>query len=292
MLRAMNHVGSQTPIGSSRRGRLLVAGRHIPRALIVARPEGSASPVAALTSDSWSYGVEKWFNPGIPMPSAVHTIRALMAWYTVIDRANPPSTVTQLSIERTALSSFTAQYGSPDCLSPELQVNLSHATYEQALGFVNVSRAGMVGENGTTVRAFALLNASGTASAVAVSSSVIWVFSPQGAKHVTEEFSASRQADASLAFDPALGLVPRALGVRDTRNGTSTYAGAGNWSVAGSYQKTNARGPTATLSGVPAVDVAAGPLAPAAATEAASCPNTTQNLCPAQGPTRVAPDTT
>ena len=221
-------------------------------ALVVAAPEGSATPAAALTSDSWSYGVEKWFNLSIPMPNAVHTIHAYTAWYTVIDRTNLPSAVTQLSLERTVLSNFTAQYCAPDCMSPELQVNLSHATYEHALGFVNLSSAGVVYENGTAVPAFAVLNASATANAVAVSSSEIWIGTPQGVKHVTEEFSAAGQANVRLAFDPALGLAPQSLGFGDTWNATSTYVGAGNWSVAWSYEKTNASGQTTTLSGLPA----------------------------------------
>ena len=220
--------------------------------LVVALPEGSAAPMSAVAPDSWSYGVEKWFNFTSPMANGVHTIHAYMAWYTVFNLTNLSSPVFQLSVERTVLSNFTAQYCAPDCVSPDLQVNLSHATYEHAVGYVNVTRAGVVYENGTAVPAFAVLNASATANAVAVSSSEIWVVTPQGVRHVTEEFHAAGQAQARLSFDPALGLLPLTLSVGDTWNATSAYEGQGNWSVVWSYEKTNASGAITTLSGVPA----------------------------------------
>ncbi len=214
-------------------------------------PVAAGASVPVVLADSWAFGAEKWFNLSVSTPQGIHVIQAFMGWYSIFERTNVSSTVTQLSVENTVVSNFSAQYCSPDCSSPQVNVILQHATYEHVLGYLNLTRAGTVYEGGTAVPAIALLDSSASANGWARSSADITVVTPQGTKHATESFSAQGQAAASLAFSPALGLIPLTLNLGDTWNATSAYTGSGAWSVGWTYEKTNASGATVVISGTP-----------------------------------------
>ncbi len=219
--------------------------------LAVAAPTFSPHTLSVAAPDSWAYGAERWFNLTTSTPAGVHTISAYMAFYAVFERTNVSSTVTQLSVDRTAYSNFTSSYCSPDCTSPRISVVVEHESYLHALGFVNLTRDGTVYEDGVAVPAIAVLDAAAQATGTLRSTANVTVVTPQGTNHAEEAFSASGQAALALGLSPALGLVPTALNVGDTWNATSQYTGSGSWSVGWTYTKLSANGSTISLSGTP-----------------------------------------
>lgn len=224
----------------------------VPTAAAALNGSPARSPaLAVVSSDSWAFGTERWFNLTQATPMGTHTVQAWMSWYTINNRTNVSADVTAWTIERTVASSFSSTYCSPDCTTPTLKVDLNHTAYEHATGFVNMTRAAVVYENGTGVAAFGLLNASASADARLTSHATVWVTTAQGVRNVSESFAAYGSANASLAFTPALGLIPISLSAGVSWNATSAYVGGGDWSAVWNYTKTNASGSTITASGSP-----------------------------------------
>lgn len=230
---------------------LMGAVSSLAPAVLAAPPTPAATPALIVANDSWAYGTDRWFNMTQTTPMGVHTIHAQMSWYTVFSRTNLSASLSQLSVERTVASNFTVSYCSPDCTNPTLRVDMTHSAYEHAVGFLNMTRTGLVYEGGLSVPATAIVGSSARADGRLSTAAHIYVETPQGAKNVTETFDATGQAVANLDFTPPLGLLPNTLNVGDTWNATSAYSGGGNWAVAWTYTKTNASGATTTTTGSP-----------------------------------------
>lgn len=228
---------------------LLLTGTVLGSVLVVVPARGSASQTAPAT-DAWAWGTDAWFNRTVSTPLGVHSVSAHLAWYTVFDRTNVSPVVTLLSVERWVLTDVASRYCSPDCTAPTVGVALHHATYQHALGRLNLTTDAVVYQNGSAVAAFGLLNSSAVADGWTHSSAEVSVVSNAGIRLVSEAFEASGVARALLAFTPSRGLLP--LHLADAAwNATSGYAGSVLWQVDWNYTKIGPSGQSFNLSGSP-----------------------------------------
>ncbi len=233
----------------------LLVGSAVLGAVAIPLDLGNAQLVPPASSDSWAFGVDRWFNLTVDTPHGVHSISAHFEWYAVFGRTNVSSHVTNLEIEDWALSDFTARYCSPNCSGPTVDVLLHHATYQRTLGELNLTNSGVVYEAGIAVPAIAILNTSASLSGWTKSSSLVSLVTPGIAQRVSEVFSAAVEARADLALAPALGLAPLNLSVGTAWNASSVYTGSADWAVNWSYSKTNASGEIVNVSGNPSASL-------------------------------------
>jgi hypothetical protein len=211
----------------------------------------SATPVAAAgpanAASQWAYGTEKWVNVTITLPNATYSAQSFFGWHVVFTATNTSNTSIELEVQRAMLATYHASLCSPNCSSPSLQGNLSVRGWEKNTAFANLTTSAQVFENGSAAAALGLLNASSqTSGNLTEALSVTTAFG--GASHTASaNFDLAGHASSSIAFAPALGLVPWNLTSGLSWNATSAFTAQGAWSLAYAWTRTTFAG--AHLSG-------------------------------------------
>jgi hypothetical protein len=220
----------------------------------------SAAPVATSGAavETWAYGAEKWVNVTYDLGNASYSAQAFFGWQVVYTATNTSATTVELEAQRTMAGSYVAQLCAPSCANPSTgQGNLSITGWEKDVGFANLTTTAQVTVNGSSQPAVGLANASTqvsgnlteklgfmyTAGNVTIAaSSALFV---QGAAH------------ASVAFAPALGLVPDAPTAGETWNSSAAFSASGGWSVQANYYHTSIFGITSSAAFSPSGSVQA-----------------------------------
>lgn len=217
--------------------------------------QASPAPFSGGTTQQWAYGAEKWANASVTMPNGSYNLHAFFGWQVVLSATNTTSTTVAVEAQRTVAASLFASYCAPNCASPTITGNLSFRAYEQDTGFANFTTAATVYENGTAMPALGILNASAE-SRGAVNESFAVTFPHNGSTYsATASVSATGGAHASVAFTPALGLVPWNVAPNVTWNSSAAYAASGQWAFHWAASRTTLLGSTATAGGSPSGSV-------------------------------------
>jgi hypothetical protein len=203
-------------------------------------PGAGAAPVASSPNAalSWAYGGVRT----IP----VHPERTADGWQyegsvslgysVIINQSNDtagPSTV-GLAVTLAEGIWISLEFCRPNCAAPVVYANLSMHSWAREHAWANFTLAGTVYENGTAVPALALMNANSTVKAN-LTESTFSLLPPTGTGQVVDRskyLSAQVLSENSVAFSPALGLVPLNLNSLNpssaTWNASSTFAANGS----------------------------------------------------------------
>ncbi len=166
--------------------------------------------------------------------SLTYTIHAFLSWNVILTQTNTSTTSFSLQGQRVmAASYFLSASGSN---GPESgQLNVTAQGWETDNGFANFTTTGTVLLNGTTpVAALAVENANGNTAGNFTAISTAQLSGPQSGSF-SGYASAAAEAQASLAFQPPLGLFPLNVTSGAWWTSTSNYTAQGTYSVACHY---------------------------------------------------------
>ncbi|MFZ1024256.1 MAG: hypothetical protein WAN87_08980, partial [Thermoplasmata archaeon] len=199
-------------------------------------PQVAANPAA---TQQWAYGGEAWQNGTVILSNSEYTYTAFFGW-TVILSATPTSTnILALEAQRTMATTLTVNYCTPQCSSPTLQATFDLKAQETDFGFANVTNQSTVYESGVAVPAVGLINDS--ASSQSQLSENLQVTT--GGHTATRALTATGNSNSSIAFSPALGLIPLNLSAANSWNSSAQFTAQGAWLINYDWSAT-------TLSGV------------------------------------------
>jgi hypothetical protein len=206
----------------------------------------SATPVAVAGAPSpatqWAYGAEKWVNVTITLPNASYSAQAFFGWHVVFSATNTSNSTVELEVQRAMLATYHATLCAPNCTHPTVQGNLSVKGWEKNAAFVNLSTNAVVYENGTAAPALGILNASAQTGGNLTESMALTTTTIAGTHTASASLAVSGHAEASIAFAPALGLVPWNLSKGLTWNATSSFTAQGACSIGYSWARTTFSG--------------------------------------------------
>jgi hypothetical protein len=191
----------------------------------------------------WAYGGQRWVNVSVTLPNASYQSHAFFGWQVVFTATNTSNTTVELEAQRTMAASFDAQYCSPNCANASTYGNLSVKGWERDAGFANLTTAATVTEaHNTSVAALGLVNAS-SQSAGALNESMRFRLALGAASHaVSASLHVAGRAHASVAFAPALGLVPWNVSTGDRWSSTSQFTAQGSWLLSWQAQRVGVSG--------------------------------------------------
>ena len=180
---------------------------------------GTASPSAS--TGEWAYGYLHNYSVGPRYTLSGWTYEGnLVIGYSVILSENQSSTnasVFELTVHRTMGVQFSVKFCSPSCSSPTEYAYLFYHAWETTDSFANLTTAGTVLQNGSSVQAIALLNSSSLLRANLTETSSSALPSPGGGLVDRSAYlSANVTSLAHIAFSPSLGLFPLSLGPNPT----------------------------------------------------------------------------
>ncbi|MCI4345016.1 MAG: hypothetical protein L3J87_05275 [Thermoplasmata archaeon] len=223
----------------------------IPALALPASATTVAATGSANASTQWAYGTEKWVNVTITLPNATYSAQAFFGWHVVFTATNTSSSTFELEAQRAMLATYHASLCSPNCTSPTLQGNLSVKGWEKNAAFANLTTAAQVYENGTPAPALGIQNASSQSSGNLSEALSITATIGGTSRSSTANFDLAGHATSSIAFAPALGIVPWNLSSGLSWNSTSAFTAQGAWSVAYSWARTTFAGAHLNSSGNP-----------------------------------------
>lgn len=207
-------------------------------------PNPAGAPV------QWAYGGERWVNVSVSFPNGSYQAHAFFGWHVIFTATNTSNTTVELEAQRTMAASFTAQYCSPGCANATTYGNLSVKGWERDTGFVNLTTTASVTENHNVgVAALGIANASAQ-SVGALNESLSYRFPTGGSSHsASASLRVAGHSQASIAFAPALGVVPWSVSPGDRWSSTSSFSAQGSWLVAWQAQRTGLGGATVSANG-------------------------------------------
>lgn len=181
-------------------------------------PTVGASPtlpsVPTLWAFSGSQNVSGAGNVSTPDGNYGYAYHGVFTDVAVFNQTNTSASTFEVQGEQAIQVVYYLTICQPSCTQPVAQTNLSLTSWQGISAWANLTRLGSVDENGTPVTAVGLINDTSTASAnvtglvqwTAPGSSGWWGGSPptQGYQYA----SVASTATESIAFTPALGLVP------------------------------------------------------------------------------------
>jgi hypothetical protein len=215
-----------------------------------AAPPALGSELAAGTTQ-WAYGANytatgTWTNSS---GGYAASLTAFYGWQTILTQTNESSSTFALQIQRTTAVDYWLTFCKPGCSNPTWTGNLTFKAWQSEVGFANLTTNGSVTEAGVTVPALALQNESNrihgnlTETVNAAYHGILMVHT------ASYYFSVNASSNLSLAFTPALGLVPDTLATGAEWNSTSAFAGSGGWSAAYDYVHVPIAGATIRVAG-------------------------------------------
>ncbi|MDE1820124.1 MAG: hypothetical protein KGJ23_03620 [Euryarchaeota archaeon] len=163
--------------------------------------------------------------------SLTYSIHEFLSWNTILTQTNTSNTSFTLQSQRAmAASFFLSAQGTNGPESATL--NVTAQGWEKDAGSANFTTTGTVLLNGTTaVAAVAVENAQSTVSGNFTATSAAQLSGPQSGTF-DGYASAAAQAQASIAFTPALGLFPMNVSTGSWWTSTSAYSAQGSYELA------------------------------------------------------------
>lgn len=219
---------------------LITVALLMPLSAASAPSPGFSSPNPANPAQSWAWGAvfgktdqgsfSGTTQAGVPW-SFSYTLHAFLAWNVIVTQTNLSSTAFELSGSRVVVGSyFLSAQGSQG--ATQAQLNVTVQGWEHDSEFANFTTTGSVLLNGTTqVPAVAIENSHGTVAGNLTATESASLAGGQTAS-LDGYASGAVNADATLSFSPALGLMPTTPVPGGQWNSSSAYTAQGTYSNA------------------------------------------------------------
>jgi hypothetical protein len=195
-------------------------------------PISSATPItgavrAANGGTIWAYGGTQNASVNWQGEHGQFIGTASYGFSTTLTQTNTSNTTYYLTENHTVGASLQLTYCQPNCTSARLSANFDAHAWEQWTSIASFTTTGSVTlRNGTTVPALALVSATTQAEANLSESLSL---SANGTTHIVRMLFVATSANLSVAFAPALGLVPLNLTEVQSWTATSQFSASGNW---------------------------------------------------------------
>lgn len=192
----------------------------------------AASAALAAATPSWAYGGVRYVSGSGSGTdgngnSIAYSFHGMFAFSAVLNQTNTSSTTFSIQAFRTQAALIYIDLCSPSCSSPTATGNITIFGWEQENAVANFSRTASVDVNGTAVPALGVVSVFdqivGNMTRVSVGQFNSRTFGAYA--------SVAAQATASLAFTPALGLVPISVTPGESWSSNSSYTEQGSWSA-------------------------------------------------------------
>ncbi|HYK92634.1 MAG TPA: hypothetical protein VEY07_01150 [Thermoplasmata archaeon] len=203
----------------------------------------SPAPLGTGNSQQWAYGGEKWVNVTILLPNATLTERAFFGWDVVFTATNTSATTQAWEAQRSMAGYYYLNYSATNSAG-----SLGVRGWETDTGFANLTTAASVTENGSSVPAVGLLNASFENAANLSERMAFNVTHGPFTGTMSAGLSIAGAAHGSVQFTPALGLVPLNVTSGSHWNSSAAFLAAGGWSAKYSVFHTPFNGSPASFS--------------------------------------------
>jgi uncharacterized membrane protein YgcG len=202
----------------------------------------------------WSAGGQGSGNWSYPSSEANFSGVASWSWNETITATNTSTNVTQLESEFVATYTSTSTFCYPNCTAPTYLTNYTTAVGTARTAFLNLTTNASVYENGSASPALGALNAS-VAVVRTIGSSFTcqahmvrwwwgcgWGNGSSSNRSFATSVNGSELSTASVAFTPALGLIPWNATANLTWNSTSAFVAAGGWNDSFYFQSNSSSG--------------------------------------------------
>jgi hypothetical protein len=207
-------------------GWLMVTGIAVLLAVAVAPvamgTASAASPSAAPATNQWAYGGQSNANGTFQSNGNSVTWSASVGWTVIFTATNTSNTSVELEEQRTVGIDFTTTL-----TTPAVSATYTYHGTEADVAFVNLTDASTVYVNGSAVPALGIQNES-----LNLQASVDQAIHATVAGHSKSGWlNVSGAAQGSVAFTPALGLVPLNLTGIQAWNSSATASPAVSWNL-------------------------------------------------------------
>lgn len=200
-----------------------------------------ASP-ASSSAGTWAYGEVRTIavHPLLTTDGWQYEGTVTIGYSVVLNQTNGtagPGTF-GLSVARTEGVSIALDFCRPSCAAPLAYANLSMRAWERSDSLANLTTNGTVNESGAPVPAIALIDASSAtrANVTETTFSAIRASASSPVVDRSKYLSAAFASDASVAFTPALGLVP--LNVLGLNPSSANWTASSAFNATGSVRST------------------------------------------------------
>jgi hypothetical protein len=184
---------------------------------------------------TWAYGALIWDNETVLSSAYSEAVRTYVGEQAITTMTNVTSNVYEMNEVYTTAETYYVQYCEPNCAAPTLFENFTESYLAVENEWANITRAASVHEGSTVASAYGILNAS---SSYSENLSESWVGLHGSAVYYQGYYYFDYAAGTSIAFSPALGLIPLTSTTGLTWNSTSAYRADGNWLESYSYNYT------------------------------------------------------
>ncbi|MCI4349132.1 MAG: hypothetical protein L3J93_02795 [Thermoplasmata archaeon] len=195
----------------------------------------------------WAFGADHTVTAsGVSADgTATYSVHASLGWHTILTQTNLTNQQFQVEANRTMVGSLFVTYCRPDCSHPIGTANISEHAWQTVIAYATFTTNGFVHTANGWAPAIAIQNSTVTALGnLTLAESLVW-HSLRGTLSAHAHLDVASSAATSVAFTPALGLVPDPLGPTEW-NASSTYTASGSWALAGAITKTDFSGVTVT----------------------------------------------
>ena len=204
----------------------------------------NAGPISgAVTSPSaapqWAYGGEGWSNNTLLFGNTTIRWNATFGW-TVVFTMSSANGTTMLEEQRTAAVTIKAE-----ATSPLASMRYQFHAQQVAVAFANLTNASVVYVGGVAVPALGLLN-----SSVSVQEEIQQSISVSASgSNRSASFDATGSANASVSFQPSLGLIPLNLTNVTTWNSSAMATPSASWNLSWNWSDQGFNGTSGSGSG-------------------------------------------
>ncbi len=237
-----------------RRGRWAIVGGLLLAVALLAVPglPGASAQAAATAGPApgapWAYGVSENVSLTVSTNATTYSVAGYFAYHVILSEKNTSNSTFQLELQRTEGFAFTATYCRPSCTTTAVEAIVIHdRAWESEVGFANLTRNGSVMVNGSAVPALALVNTSTRTDSNVTETANYTLHTALRNLRGTDSVEFAGSSTSTVAFSPALGLVPETLSPGLMWNATSTLSAQG--SASGSITHNRTSTPGGSLSG-------------------------------------------
>jgi hypothetical protein len=194
----------------------------------------AASVVPATNANQqWAYGASEWQNTSVHFGNGSLGVKAYFAWTVIYTRTNISTTTHAWEVQKTETGDLFGEFCSANCSnSSSTRGNLSLTGWEQVTAFFNTTSNSTVLLNGTPVAAYGITNESFRAAGnLTESSSWSWVGFTGSPQATSTYFSLAITGHHAIAFQPALGILPKNVTAGDNWTSSANYTASGAWNA-------------------------------------------------------------
>lgn len=203
----------------------------------------SAAPVVSASVDpanQWAYGGQGWSNNTVILGNTTITWDGMFGWVVTLNVTQTAPGVWMVKEQRTVGITISASFTDP----------LHHGTYNYHAqtvdtAFANVTNQSTVYVDDAPVAALGILNASVSETA-AITQSISATF---GGHTNSASLDVAGSANASVSFNPSLGLIPLNLTGVDEWNSSATATAAADWNLSWTWVNSGFGGTSGTGTG-------------------------------------------